>query len=222
VWDEFRRVTADRPCDMTGITAERLRREKNIQWPCPAVNHPGTKRRYLDRKFPTATGRAKFIPHPPQLPKEPTDREFPLVLTTGRIYAHWHTLTRTGKVDKLLKRDAEPYVEVHPSDARRLGVEEGQIVLLQSRRGTVYLPARFSTAVRPGLLFAPFHWGDLWGAERSVNYLTIAALDSNSRQPELKYCAVALEPAASRCNSAAPLDPVEPAASGGIFHWLHH
>ena len=121
VWDEFRRVTAGRPCDMTGITAERLQREKNMQWPCPADDHPGTKRRYLDHVFPTPNGRAKLISHPPQLPKEPTDREFPLVLTTGRIYAHWHTLTRTGKVDKLLKRDPEPYVEVHPLDAERLG-----------------------------------------------------------------------------------------------------
>jgi ferredoxin-nitrate reductase len=180
---------------MTGITAERLQRARSIQWPCPTTEHPGTKRRYLDHRFPTPTGRARFIPHAPQTPKEPVDREFPLVLTSGRIYAHWHTLTRTGKVDKLLKRDPEPYVEVHPFDAERIGIAEGQLVSLQSRRGTIYLPARISATLRPGLLFAPFHWGDLWGEDRAVNYLTIAALDSQSNQPELKYCTVALEPA---------------------------
>lgn len=198
VWDEFRRTTSDRPCDMTGITAERLQREKNLQWPCPTSGHAGTKRRYLDLKFPTPTGQASFVPHLPQPPKESVDREFPLVLTSGRIYAHWHTLTRTGKVDKLLKRDTEPYVEIHPEDAERMGVHDGQLVSLQSRRGTVQLPARFALTLRPGLLFAPFHWGDLWGEDRAVNYLTIAALDSQSNQPELKYCAVAVEPAPLR------------------------
>ncbi len=203
VWDEFRRATTGRPCDMTGITSERLEREKNVQWPCPDVDHPGTKRRYLDQVFPTAHGRANFIPHAPQAPKEPVDREFPLVLMSGRIYAHWHTLTRTGKVDKLLKRDPEPYVEIHPADARRLRVEEGQLVTIQSRRGTISLPARISMTLRPGLLFAPFHWGDLWGEDRAVNYLTIAALDPQSGQPEFKYCAVALEPAATRHDQPA-------------------
>jgi ferredoxin-nitrate reductase len=219
VWDEFRQLTAGRPCDMAGITAERLQREKNLQWPCPTADHPGTKRRYLDHVFATPSGRARFISQPFQLPKEPADREFPFVLTTGRLYAHWHTLTRTGKVDKLLKRDPEPYVEIHPQDAQRMGIEEGQRVLLQSRRGTVYLPARFSDAVRPGLLFAPFHWGDLWGSERAVNYLTIAALDPQSRQPELKYCAVALEAVPASDNSTLT-EPVDAVRHGGFFRWL--
>lgn len=201
VWDEFRQATAGRPCDMAGITAERLQREKELQWPCPTVDHLGTKRRYLDQRFLTPTGRARFIAHAYAPPKEPTDREFPLVLTSGRVYAHWHTLTRTGKSKKLLARDSAPYVEIHPTDASRLGVEDGRIVSVQSRRGTVFLPARISAAVRPGLLFAPFHWGDQWGSDRAVNYLTIAALDAQSSQPELKFCAVAVEPAACAENN---------------------
>jgi ferredoxin-nitrate reductase len=222
VWDEFRRATTGRPCDMTGITAERLRRERNVQWPCLDLDDPGTKRRYLDQVFPTANGRANLIPHALQPPKEPADREFPLVLTTGRIYAHWHTLTRTGKVDKLLKRNPEPYVEIHPADAARLQITDGQLVTIQSRRGTVFLPVEISTAVRPGLLFAPFHWGDLWGPDRAVNYLTIAALDATSNQPELKYCAVAVEPAATGPAAASHPDGLElPRAAGGMFRWIH-
>jgi ferredoxin-nitrate reductase len=207
---------------MTGITAERLRRERNVQWPCLDLDDPGTKRRYLDQVFPTANGRANLIPHALQPPKEPADREFPLVLTTGRIYAHWHTLTRTGKVDKLLKRNPEPYVEIHPADAARLQITDGQLVTIQSRRGTVFLPVEISTAVRPGLLFAPFHWGDLWGPDRAVNYLTIAALDATSNQPELKYCAVAVEPAATGPAAASHPDGLElPRAAGGMFRWIH-
>lgn len=220
VWDEFRQITTGRPCDMSGITAQRLEREKNLQWPCPSIDHPGTQRRYLDGVFPTPTGRARFIPHVPHPPKESVDREFPMVLTSGRIYAHWHTLTRTGKVDKLLKRDPDPYVEIHPDDALRLGVGEGQFISLQSRRGTVQLPARLTPSLRPGLLFAPFHWGDLWGEDRAVNYLTIAALDAQSNQPELKYCAVTVEPAP--LPDLRSIDERESAGVSGnsLFRWL--
>jgi ferredoxin-nitrate reductase len=218
VWNEYRLTTTGRPCDMTGISAERLKREKNLQWPCPVSDHPGAKRRYLEQRFPTTSGRAKFVAHAPQLPKEPIDREFPLVLTSGRIYAHWHTLTRTGKADKLVKRDPEPYVEIHPSDAERMRLSEGQLMSIQSRRGTVRLPARFCESLRPGLLFAPFHWGDLWGTDRAINYLTIAALDAQSNQPELKYCAVAVE-AAPLDESVATLDDSEQRGPR-LFRWL--
>jgi ferredoxin-nitrate reductase len=195
VWDEFVRLTAGRPCDMSGMTAARLREVKSLQWPCPSADHPGAKRRYLDRKFPTANTRARLIAHPYRPPREAADAEFPMTLTTGRIYAHWHTLTRTGKSEKLLMRDGEPYVELHPDDAERLGVREGDDVSLQSRRGAIRLPARLSSSLQPGTLFAPFHWGDLWGEDRAVNYLTLAALDPLSKQPELKFCAVVAEAA---------------------------
>jgi len=220
VWDEFIGLTAGRPCDMTGITAERLRREKNLQWPCPAADHQGTKRRYLDRVFATPNGHARLIAHHPSPPKEAADAEFPLVLTTGRIYAHWHTLTRTGKSDKLLARDPAPYVEIHPQDAARLGVGEGDLLSIQSRRGVIRLPARMSDSLRPGLLFAPFHWGDLWGEDRAVNYLAIAALDPQSKQPELKYCAVAAE-RVEESNLPAEMTLAGRSASRGmLLRWL--
>jgi len=222
VWDEFRQLTAGRPCDMSGITAQRLRRDRCLQWPCPDLCHPGTKRRYLDRTFPTVSGRAQFIYHEWTPPKEAADREFPLVLTSGRLYAHWHTLTRTGKAEKLVARDPQPYVEIHPDDAQRHGIADGQTITLQSRRGTIHLPARTTTNVRPGLLFAPFHWGDLWGADRAINYLTIAALDPQSSQPELKYCAVAIEPTVTQQIASSGSELALPRADGILFRWLRH
>src|SRR4051812_10361943 len=84
-WNEFTRCTTSRECEMTGITAERLRREKSLQWPCHDVTHPGTKRRYLDRRFPTPDGKARFLARGHREPRETPDHEFPLTLTTGRL-----------------------------------------------------------------------------------------------------------------------------------------
>ncbi len=193
VWEEFRPLTTGRPCDMTGITAQRLRRQRHLYWPCPDETHQGSPRRYLDQVFPTPDGRARLFARPHQLPREITDHEFPFILTTGRLYAHWHTLTRTAKCDKLNRRDPGAFIEVHPEDAVRLHLHEGEVIHVSSRRGTIRVAVRLSEQVAPGQVFLPFHWGDLFGAGNSVNYLTISATDTLSKQPELKFCAVALE-----------------------------
>jgi ferredoxin-nitrate reductase len=195
VWEEFRKLTTGRPCDMTGITARRLRSERHVYWPCPTEEHRGSPRRYLDQVFPTPDGLARFLPRPHQAPREATDHEFPLILTTGRLYAHWHTLTRTAKCDKLVRREPGAYLEVHPDDAARLGVAEGDVVQVSSRRGTIRVKAHLSDAVSPGTVFLPMHWGDLFGSGNAINYLTISATDTMSKQPELKFCAVAVEKA---------------------------
>ena len=135
VWDEFVRLTKGRPCDMAGITSSRLNDGASLQWPCPDQLHYGTKRRYLDQTFPTPDGKAVFLPRDHRDPFEVTDDDFPFVLTTGRIYAHWHTLTRTGKVEKLMARDPAPYVEMAFEDADRLAVADGDAVRLTTRRG---------------------------------------------------------------------------------------
>ncbi len=207
VWDEYISLTQGRPCDMTGMTAARLRRAKELQWPCPTPEHPGTKRRYLDGRFATPDGRARLLCRTHRPPRETVDHEFPMVLTTGRLYAHWHTLTRTGKSPKLMKREPEPFVEIHPDDAARIDVESGDMVQISSRRGTIRLPARISPSLRPGMLFVPFHWGDQWGAQTAANYLTISAVGRVAKQPELKACAVHAERAPSVDTDAQQLDP---------------
>ncbi len=193
VWDEFVGLTAGRPCDMAGATSSRLRQEISLQWPCPTPDHPGSKRRYLDGRFATPDGRALFLPRDHRQPREMPDHEFPFVLTTGRLYAHWHTLTRTGKAEKLVRRAPGPFVEVNPKDAERLDLEAGESVLLSSRRGNIRLPIRLSHQVTPGMVFLPFHWGDLFGEGNAANYLTISAIGRVAKQPELKFCAVNVE-----------------------------
>src|SRR5262249_57123890 len=137
VWDEFIPLTSGRPCDMAGMSAKRLKRVRHLQWPCPSADHPGTERLYLDRRFPTPDGRARFHARPHQPPRETTDHEFPLVLTTGRLYTHWHTLTRTGKSPRLVRRERSAFVEVHPDDAAEVGLAAGRWAELSRRRGVI-------------------------------------------------------------------------------------
>lgn len=193
VWDEFIQLTKGRPCDMAGATSKRLREVSELQWPCPTPGHPGSKRRYLDRKFATPDGRAIFLTRDHKEPREVPDHEFPFVLTTGRLYAHWHTLTRTAKAEKLTRREPGPFVEINAEDANRLKLEDGDMVQISSRRGTIQLPARLREGVSAGMVFVPFHWGDIFGEGNAANYLTIAAIGRVAKQPELKFCAVNLE-----------------------------
>ena len=120
------------------------------------------------------------------------DKEFPFVLNTGRLAHQWHTLTKTGKVPALNKLNPGPFVEIHPEDAKALGIFAGALVKVSSRRGFAIYPAKVSTRVQPGNCFAPFHWNDQFGENLAVNAATSEAVDSISFQPEFKFCAVAL------------------------------
>ena len=172
----------------------------------PASRAPGTKRRYLDRVFANPDGKAVFLPRDHREPRELTDHEFPFVLTTGRIYTPWHKRARTGKVDKPVRREPGPYVEINPADAQQLGVAEADALRISSRRGTVQLPARIRDSVPPGMVFIPFHWGDLYGEGNAANYLTISAIGRVAKQPELKFCAVSVERAVARPVAAERTD----------------
>ncbi len=210
VWDEFRGLTHGRPCDMSGITSGRLREVSGLQWPCPSALHPGSKRRYLDHRFDSPDGKANFLPRDHREPREMPDHEFPFVLSTGRLYAHWHTLTRTAKAEKLTRREPGPFVEINPVDAVTLELAENDLVQISSRRGTVQLPAKLRDTVPAGMVFVPFHWGDLYSEGNAANYLTISAIGRVAKQPELKFCAVSLEKVCQR--RRALLAETQPAA----------
>jgi ferredoxin-nitrate reductase len=192
VFDEFAALTRGTPCDYSGITHARLRSEGPLQWPCPAPDHPGTERLYTDTRFPTADGRAQLVAVEPAPPAEPCDEAFPLTLTTGRVRDHWHTLTRTAASPALMARTPEPILEVHPRDARRAGVRDGDFVEVISRRGKALAQTRVTETIREGTCFLPFHWGRRFGFYKAANNLTLSDRDPISQQPELKACAVRL------------------------------
>ena len=192
VYEEYKHLTRGQDLDIGGVTYERLKGGP-LQWPCPTSHHRSTMRRYTNRTFAHPDGKARFLSHEYEAPAELPDERFPLILTTGRVRDQWHTMTRTGKIPVLMKREPEPFVELHPSDAARFGINDGELVTVRSRRGDATAKCRLTPTMKPGTCFMPFHWGGLRG-EAVVNRATIEAYDPMSKQPELKFCAVRIEP----------------------------
>jgi sulfite reductase (NADPH) flavoprotein alpha-component len=181
--------------DLRGISYGKLR-QKSRQWPCEPEMENGKAIRYLTPgksiQFPTRSGKGQFLARPFLPPAEVPDADFPFALNTGRMAHQWHTLTKTGKVPVLNKLNPGPFVELHPEDAKALGVFAGALVKVASRRGFAIYPAQISSRVQPGNCFAPFHWNDQFGENLAVNAATSEAVDAISLQPEFKFCAVAL------------------------------
>ncbi len=188
VFDELRRASSGGAADYAGITYERIADNDGMFWPCPDEAHPGTPRLFLDR-FATADGRARFVPVEYKGPAETPDREFPYVLTTGRVLSHYQTGAQTRRVDELCRAEPHSFAEINADTARGLGIGPGDMVRLVTRRGTAEVRARVSRDIRLDTVFVPFHWS----GRASINRLTNAVLDPVSRIPEFKACAVRIE-----------------------------
>ncbi|GIG22963.1 bifunctional reductase [Cellulomonas chitinilytica] len=237
VFDELRQFWNPRTgYDLRGVTYDRLR-ETPVQWPAPPGRdddrapirylNDGVSQRLLvapdgstpELAFATPSGRAQFFPRPHMDAAELPDDAYPFVLNTGRLQHQWHTMTKTGKVPALTKLNPGPFVEIHPDDAQRLSIAEGDSIEIASRRGRAVLPAVVSDRVRPGACFAPIHWNDAFGEYLAINAVTNDAVDPMSFQPELKVCAVTLtrvEVAAVpvvEAPASTPTDVPDPAAT---------
>ena len=199
VWDEWRELARDSYYNFHGMTYERLKEERGLLWPLPDEDHPGTCHRYVPGEDPLASGdgrldfygradrRAVVWLHEQHDPAEPVSDEYPLVLTTGRVLEHWHTMTMTGRVEHL-DPVAVDFLEMHPRDALRHGIEDGAAVRVSSPRGSTELVATVTERVRPGVIFSAFH-----SAERLINRATKDVYDPFSNQPEFKLCAARVE-----------------------------
>ncbi|WP_434812111.1 molybdopterin-dependent oxidoreductase [Microbacterium sp. bgisy189] len=220
VFDEIRTFWNPRTgWDIRGIDYDRLRRGP-VQWPAPAgdtddrhpiryVNDGVSQHLHVDDDgaqpalaFPTPSRRAQFHARPHVGPAELPDDDYPWVLNTGRLQHQWHTMTKTGKVDKLVRLNPDPFVEIHPTDAAAFGIGPGDRVEVASRRGSAVLPAVVTDRVRPGNCFAPFHWNDEQGEHLTVNAVTSDAVDAASLQPEFKFAAVSLRRVAAAVEAA--------------------
>lgn len=200
IWEEWRHISAHSDYNFKGITYERLKNQPGILWPCPDEDHPGTCRRYVPGEDPLAAeegrhdfygrpdGRAVIFLYDQEDPVDPVDEEYPLTLTTGRVLEHWHTETITRKLDQL-DRIPTDFLEIHPADARRRGIEQDMKVRVESRRGGHEFRAKITNNIREGLVFATMH-----SAKHLINKATNDAYDPDSRQPDYKRCAVKVEP----------------------------
>ena len=158
-------------------------------WPNPDPEHSDGREILFEDGFPTASGRARFVPAEWTAAPELPDEEYPLVLNTGRLLEHWHTGSMTRRARALDRIEPEAFVGVHPGDAEELGLADGQRVRVVSARGSVVLKARLTEREYRGAVFMPFHF-----REAAANLLTLDELDPDGKIPEFKFCAVRLEP----------------------------
>jgi len=185
VWDEMR-LGMD---SIRGITWERLERDSSVTYPCENEGDPGQPV-VFQTHFPTATGRAKFVPADLITAAERPDAEYPMVLITGRQLEHWHTGAMTRRSGVLDAIEPQPTASLHPLDLDALKAKPGDLVTVESRRGKIALFARADEGTPRGAVFIPFAY-----YEAAANLLTNSVLDPFGKIPELKYCAVRLEPA---------------------------
>ncbi|MFF5053751.1 molybdopterin oxidoreductase family protein [Micromonospora sp. NPDC000663] len=190
VFAELRRASAGGAADYAGISWDRIDTADGVHWPCPSEDGPDTPRLFADR-FATPDGRARFHPVDHRPAAEEVCATYPLHFTTGRVLAQYQSGTQTRRVAALRRAAPEAFVELHPDLAARLGIDDGDQVLVTSRRGELRAPARLSAGIRPDTVFAPFHWA---GAARA-NSVTNDAVDPISGMPEFKICAVRVEKA---------------------------
>lgn len=197
VHSEFVQITRDRPCDMTGISHAKLAKLGVMQWQAsdqhPEQDQVHNKRLYTDLQFHMPDRKARFGAYHSKGVFEIPDEQYPFILTTGRLYGHWHTQTRTGRIDKIRQMHPNPFIEIHPKDANKLGINNGDLIEVRSRRGSSKFPALVTEAIARGVLFVPMHWGTLWADNAEANALTHPEADPDSKQPELKACAVAIK-----------------------------
>ena len=187
----LKQLTAGRPCDMTGIEGyTMLNHEGGIQWPYSTDSSEGKflvqeRRLFEDGQFYHPDKKAKFLFDPVLEAPELPDGSYPFWLLTGRgTSAQWHTQTRTSKspiLNQLAPKCA--YIEIHPSDARRLRISHEETITIASRRGVKKATAKVMATVQPGQVFMPMHY-------REVNQLTHPSFDTHSHQPSYKACAV--------------------------------
>jgi formate dehydrogenase major subunit len=179
-----------------GITWERLERDSSVTYPCENEGDPGQPVVFTTH-FPTPTGRAKFVPADLIPAAEQPDREFPMVLITGRQLEHWHTGAMTRRAGVLDAIEPLPTVSLHPLDLDKLNVKPGEVVTVESRRGKISIYARADAGTPRGSVFIPFAY-----YEAAANVLTNPVLDPFGKIPEFKYCAVRVTK-----GGAKPADP---------------
>lgn len=195
IYKEHAALTEGTNIDVSGLDYELLKSLKTVQWPFPKGEvSTERKRLFTDKIFYTPSKKAIIHPVSDELTSEKPDTDFPLILTTGRTRDQWHTMSKSGKVNKLMKHAPSSGLEIHPDDAASLNIHNNDIVEVTSRRGDVRLKAILCTTIKKGVVFLPMHWGKLLNNDLNrANNLTHSLLDPISKEPDFKYCAVSVQ-----------------------------
>ncbi|MBS1564870.1 MAG: nitrate reductase, partial [Bacteroidetes bacterium] len=192
IYEEHCRLTEGTRIDISRLSYDVLREKRSVQWPYPgAVQGTGTKRLFADKKFYTPSQKAIIHSFGDVNQSEPLTPERPLVLTTGRIRDQWHTMTKTGKVNKLKQHIPNSFLEMNPEDAAERSIREDDLVEVFNERGSVRVHARLTPDIKKGVVFLPMHWGKVLNNDLNrANNLTQNKVDPYSKEPDFKFSAV--------------------------------
>lgn len=191
IYQEHAELTKGTNIDISGLSHGRLKTEGTFQWPVPHSEHKGSKRLFEDHKFYTPNQRAKIHAVPTINESEKISPVYPLILTTGRIRDQWHTMTKTGKVQKLNQHIDKPYLEINPADAISRQIKDNEPIEIFNERGQVRVTAKYSEDIKKGVVFLPMHWGKILNKSFGrANNLTNNLIDPRSKEPDLKFSAV--------------------------------
>lgn len=185
-------LTAGTSIDVSALDYDILKRKRSVQWPyTKKINGDGTKRLFTDRAFHTPGGKAIIHSFPDGNESEQITGNLPLILTTGRIRDQWHTMSKTGKVNRLKQHISESFLEIHPADAAARGIQQDTLVEVFNARGKVRVKAKISEDIKKGVCFLPMHWGKILGNDLNrANNLTNNLVDPKSKEPDFKFSAV--------------------------------
>jgi ferredoxin-nitrate reductase len=200
IFAEHCALTAGTNMDISGLSFNILQQKGSVQWPYPKAiknlyNEDGHVYRsqglFRDRKFYTLSQKAIIHSFPDANESEQPDETHPLILTTGRIRDQWHTMSKTGKVNKLKQHIGESFLEIHPEDAVQRNVKEHDLVEIFNTRGNVRVKAKYSFDIKKGVVFLPMHWGKILDSDLNrANNLTNNLVDPKSKQPDFKFSSV--------------------------------
>ncbi|MGN7818970.1 molybdopterin-dependent oxidoreductase [Chitinophaga sp. 22536] len=189
IYKEHVQLTAGTNIDISGLNYDILKAQRSVQWPYHMGK--GTPRLFTDHRFYTGAGKAVIHSFEDDHRSEPLTPEWPLILTTGRIRDQWHTMSKTGKVNKLKQHIGSAFLEIHHEDAAERNITDGDIVTVTNIRGQVQVKARVCDTIKKGVVFLPMHWGKILHNDlHRANNLTSKRLDPISKQPDFKFAAV--------------------------------
>jgi ferredoxin-nitrate reductase len=200
IYAEHAALTAGTNIDISGLSYEILKEKRSVQWPYSKVknknskeeqDYSGTPRLFTDKQFFTASKKANIHSFPDANESEKPDEKHPLILTTGRIRDQWHSMSKTGKVNKLKQHISESFLEIHPDDAAERKIKDGELVEIANTRGNVRVKAKLSVDIKKGVCFLPMHWGKVLNSDLNrANNLTNNLVDPKSKEPDFKFSTV--------------------------------
>lgn len=199
IFDEHARLsgfenTGARDFDISGLSSLAFERLPPTVWPHKEKNARPVRRMFGDGKFYTPSGKARFVALAAPAVSEAVSEKYPFILNTGRVRDQWHTMTRTGKSARLVAHDSEPVIQVHPDDVTRMSLKNGDLARIGNERGSVLARVQASEDMRCGEVFLPMHWNEQFASNSAIGRLTNASVDPQSKQPDMKYSAVAVTP----------------------------